>query len=192
MRNSIESPVRAWPLTLTGCQFVIKTVIFSKAYNRIIQIRRSISIFHERTKLASSIPVPRARAAAGDLLEQPPRLNVVIALNAAAPSRRSVRPADVQSCLSNFSFSLSFYHKRLSRETLYNDPLGTKKSAHSKDSIGINIKSRDFPVESPPVTSSLGCRLLLDLAARSSRLTRGRAEVSVDRGLRGAARPRLS
>ncbi|GBP53446.1 hypothetical protein EVAR_17521_1 [Eumeta japonica] len=35
---------------------------------------------------------------------------------------------------------------------------------------------------SPSVTSSLGCRMLLNLAARSCRFTRGRSEVRVERG----------
>ncbi|GBP59028.1 hypothetical protein EVAR_15031_1 [Eumeta japonica] len=48
-----------------------------------------------------------------------------------------------------------------------------------------------FPRLQRQGVSSLA-RMLLNLAARSSRFTRGRAEVSVDRGLWGAARPRLS
>ncbi|GBP43764.1 hypothetical protein EVAR_28939_1 [Eumeta japonica] len=49
-----------------------------------------------------------------------------------------------------------------------------------------------FSAGSPSVTSSLSCRMLLNLAAHSSRVTCGRAEVSVDRGFWGAARSRLS
>ncbi|GBP71954.1 hypothetical protein EVAR_47900_1 [Eumeta japonica] len=51
---------------------------------------------------------------------------------------------------------------------------------------------RGFPVGSSSVTSSLGCRMLLNLAARSSRFACVRAEVSVDRGLWGVARRHLS
>ncbi|GBP60218.1 hypothetical protein EVAR_44593_1 [Eumeta japonica] len=49
-----------------------------------------------------------------------------------------------------------------------------------------------LPIELPSVTCSMGCRLLRNLTARSSRLPRCRAELSVDRGFRGAARPRIS
>ncbi|GBP77624.1 hypothetical protein EVAR_45749_1 [Eumeta japonica] len=65
-----------------------------------------------------------------------------------------------------------------------------RKSAQGKDSIRIYVNSGRFPVGSPSAATPLDCRMLFDLAACLSRFTRGRAEVSVVRGLRGAARPR--
>ncbi|GBP14741.1 hypothetical protein EVAR_9643_1 [Eumeta japonica] len=68
----------------------------------------------------------------------------------------------------------------------------SRKSAHKKNSITININNARFPVESPSATSSLDFRMLLNLAARSSRFDCGCAVVSVDRGLWVAARLFLS
>ncbi|GBP07605.1 hypothetical protein EVAR_2738_1 [Eumeta japonica] len=61
-----------------------------------------------------------------------------------------------------------------------------------KNSMRRDIKSGGFPVELPSVTSSLGCRMLLNQSDRSFQFTCGCSEVSVNRSLRGAAQPRLS
>ncbi|GBP64229.1 hypothetical protein EVAR_38716_1 [Eumeta japonica] len=81
-------------------------------------------------------------------------------------------------------------------KTLENDVSETNNSQPSygipETLIALSHDAGGFSLGSLSVTSSLGCRMVLNLAARSSRFTRGRAEVSVDRGFRGAARPHSS